>query len=90
MLSFFEALSPTQPREQVGALLRTIVERFGDSPQRLLVFRDIVLETSRFSFSPLGDRPPSESASEAAPAAANAAQKPRRATKPRKPPPGAT
>ena len=90
MLSFFEALSPTQPREQVGALLRTIVERFGNSPPRLLIFRDIVLETSRFSFSPLGDRPSPESANEAAPVSASATQKPRRVRKPRKPPPNAT
>ena len=62
--AFFEALPPTQARERVEALLRTIVKRFGDSPERLHVLRDIVVETSRFSFSPLTDRPLSGPASE--------------------------
>jgi KAP family P-loop domain len=66
MTAFFETLSPTQPRDQVGAVLRTITERFGDDPQRLRRLREIVVETSRFSFSPLADSPLSGSAKEAA------------------------
>jgi hypothetical protein len=63
MTAFFGSLSPTQPRDHVAAVLRTIVERFGDGPQRLQVLRDIVIETSRFSFSPLGDQSLPKSAS---------------------------
>jgi KAP family P-loop domain len=55
--AFFEALSPAQRPEEVHALLRTIVNLFGDTPDRLQVLRDIVVETSRFSFSPLADQP---------------------------------
>jgi hypothetical protein len=77
MTAFFDALSPTQSRKQVGTLLRTIVERFGDRPQRLQVLRDIVIETSRFSFSPLGTQSLSKSASEAAPAIAKVVQRPK-------------
>ena len=75
MTTFFESLSPTQPREQVAEVLRTIVGRVGDGPQRLQVLRDIVIETSRFSFSPLGDQSLPKSSSEATPATAKAVRR---------------
>jgi hypothetical protein len=83
MTAFFESLSPTQSRDQVGAVLHSIVERFGDGRQRLQLLRDIVVETSRFSISPLADSLLSGSAREAA----IASQKPNQVRKQRKPPP---
>lgn len=87
MTTFFESLSPTQPLDQVGAVLRSIVESFGDGPQRLQLLREIVVETSRFSFSPLADSPLSGSAREAAFPSATASQKPNQVRKQRKPRP---
>ena len=84
MKAFLDDLSPTQPRDEVKALLRSIFERFGDTPERLQLLRDIVIETSRFSFSPLSDRPLFGSASKSAPVSAKAPQRPSRVTKSRK------
>lgn len=63
--------------------MHSIVERFGDGRQRLQLLRDIVVETSRFSISPLADSLLSGSAREAA----IASQKPNQVRKQRKPPP---
>lgn len=89
MTRFFESLAPTQPREKVAAVLHTIVGIFGDDPERLQVLRDIVIETSRFSFSPLGDQSIPKSAKKATPSTPKAVRRPG-TTKRRKPPSAVT
>ena len=45
-----------QSPEEVYALFQTVIEKFGDSNERLQALHEILIETSRFSFSPLSDR----------------------------------
>ncbi len=57
MHGFVAGLAPTREVRELEALFAAVVERFGDAPERLTALRDIVVETARFSFSPMADHP---------------------------------